>query len=186
MKIVSRGTFSGVLHVKRYPEVKQMSLSIGAINARLRRMAAKYGTDFGAYARQAEIIARNFEYHWTASGVVQINVGKGANKNLNPFQKNALEDLRKAPSLKTLQEEARKSLKEENKPTNPKELEKRIRQKDYIERHRDDIAYISDQIKQGAKVSENAMKLYDRLSGRDDAIGYDELYEIVHNAFGGK
>lgn len=163
-----------------------MSLSIGAINARLRRMAAKYGTDFGAYAKQAEIIARNFEYHWTASGVVQINVGKSANKDMNQFQKNALEDLRKAPSLKTLREEAKKSLQEENKPATPKEIEKRLLQKDYIERHRDDITYISDQKKQHAELSENEDKLYNRLSGRDDVIGYDELYELVHNAFGGK
>lgn len=163
-----------------------MPLSIGAINARLRRMAAKYGTNFGAYARQAEIIARNFEYHWTASGIVQINVGKSANKDLNQFQKNALEDLRKAPSLKTLRDAARESLKDEDKPVTPKEIDKRIKQKDYIERHKDDITYISDQIKQHAKVSENAMKLYNRLAGRDDVIGYDELYDLVHNAFGGK
>lgn len=168
-----------------------MATSIGAINARLRRLAQKYGTDFTAYARQAEIIARNFEYHWTKAGVVQINVGKKANQNLNQFQKNALKELEKAPSLKTLQEEARKSIKEERKgkkgkaPT-AKEIEKRIKQRDYIEKHRDDISYISDQIKQGANVSENAMNLYNSLSGRDDVIGYDELYDLVHGAFGGK
>lgn len=153
------------------------------INARLVRMHKKYGENFGLYQEQAATIHANFNTYINEDGVIQIKRG-AANKNINKFQKKALEIVAKSGSVKSEQATAKKYLQEEmgiDKPTK-EQIDELVIKRDYVRSNKNMITFLSEQVDIGRTLTDTLANLYNRAAGRSDELTYDELYDLMKKA----
>lgn len=94
---------------------KIRATSIKTVNQKIRRLARKYGTENLEYQKYISDIERNFKYHYTADGIVQIN--KPA--KTSQYQEQIIKKLGGRKGVKALETAAKKRLQDEGikKPT---------------------------------------------------------------------
>jgi hypothetical protein len=98
--------------------------SIKTINQKIRRLGRKYGTESLEYKKYLSDIDRNFEYHYTKDGILQIK--KPA--KLSKYQQQIIKKLQGRKGIKALEADAKKRLIAEGakKPTK-QEIEQEVR-----------------------------------------------------------
>lgn len=99
--------------------------SIKTINQKIRRLGRKYGTESVEYQKYLADIDRNFGYHYTKDGILQIN----STPNLSKYQSQILHKLGGRKGIRQLEADAKKRLKAEGieKPSRA-DIEKEVKQ----------------------------------------------------------
>lgn len=98
---------------------KPRALSVKTVNQKIRRLAKKYGTNNVEYKKYLSDIDRNFQYHYTKEGYVQIN----APKEMSKYQKQVLHKLGGRKGVGALEKAAKKRLYDEKGITKPSKSE---------------------------------------------------------------
>lgn len=167
---------------KRNRTIDKLDNVYRRINKRMEDLYNTFGENSTAYQEYASTVSHNFNTNVRGNGLVQIKRGK-ANAMPNDFQKRAVERLLKSgETLGTLKEAAYEDIqrtKGEDYIPSTLELIEHGKKVDYVKGHKDQISYISDQIKSGIPLTAGQQTLYNRAAGRSDEMTYDELYEMI-------
>lgn len=152
------------------------------INKRMEELFNAFGENSSAYQEYASTVSHNFQVNTRGTGLVQIKRGK-SNAMSNDFQQRAIDKLLKSGetlgSMKAAAYEDLQRTKGENYIPSTLELLEHSKKVDYVKGHKDQISYISDQIKSGIPLTAGQQTLYNRAAGRSDEMSYDELYEMI-------
>ena len=188
---------------------KELEKIIRRINRVIESYVKTFGTDFSLYGDILNSLKMNeIATRINNKGIIQIQRGK-VNANLNSWQIRELKELAKMPTAYELYKKTKddmKNKKDDEEPDiiedqvedktdpdkeEPKEKDEfdgldpvivEIMKKDYVKKNKDIFTYLSDQIKNNAKLSKAERDLYNRAAGRSDEMSYDELYTLIYTA----
>lgn len=154
--------------------------SIKTVNQKIRRLARKYGTSNLEYQKYISDIERNFKYHYTADGIVQIE--KPA--NMSQYQAQVIKKLGGRKGVKALETAAKKRLQDEGikKPTS-EQIQQEVTK--FSERQKSiddtlDLIYI--EVGEGSLPSDLAAiydKMHRRGKGSGAGVSNSELDKLI-------
>ena len=150
------------------------------INDRMQKLFETYGADSPTYQRYASEVQANFDINIKPDGRVQIKLGK-ANAGITHHQRDALTEMLKGDTVRSLRKEARKYAKEHGLGKSA-DIDELVQKQEFVKANRDLISWISEQVRAGHALTDNLATLYNRAAGRTDEMSYDELYDMINTA----
>lgn len=147
------------------------------INARMQKLYETYGADNPTYQRYASTVENNFNVIIKPDGRVQIREGK-TNATMNVHRSDILAELEQYDTRQTLRKEAREYAKQYGLGKS-KNIDELVEKQEFVRANRDLITWVSEQIKDGANLTDNLKELYNKAAGRTDELSYDELYDMI-------